>query len=237
MCSTRLRRGTGAGLQRVLHHLRRHAGGRRTLARIAKEFLEAIRAAPPVDGVYFSHARRDGGRRESTIPKAICSRRRARFSARRVPIVVSLDLHGILTDRMLEHSDAIVAYHTYPHVDFFETGQRAARLLLRIMAGEVKPVTARGDDPGAGARRRTDHRDRLVRRAFATGAGDRERARADSPRACSSAIRSPMCRTCGPTAFVVTDDDPARAEREAIRIGGELLGAPREDAGAADEPR
>ena len=39
---------------------------------------------------------------------------------------MSLDLHGILTDRMVEHSDAIVAYHTYPHVDFFETGQRAA---------------------------------------------------------------------------------------------------------------
>ena len=60
----------------------------------------------------------------------------------RVPIVVSLDLHGILTDRMLEHADAVVVYHTYPHVDFFETGERAARLLLRIVAGEVKPVTA-----------------------------------------------------------------------------------------------
>ncbi len=35
-----------------------------------------------------------------------------------VPIVVSLDLHGILTDRMVEHSDAIVAYHTYPTLIF-----------------------------------------------------------------------------------------------------------------------
>ena len=60
-----------------------------------------------------------------------------------IPVVVSLDLHGILTDKMLEHSDAIVAYHTYPHVDFFETGQRAAQLLLTIMSGNVKPVTAK----------------------------------------------------------------------------------------------
>ena len=60
-----------------------------------------------------------------------------------VPIVASFDLHGILTDRMLQHADAIVVYHTYPHVDFFETGQRAARLLLQILSGQARPVTAR----------------------------------------------------------------------------------------------
>lgn len=60
-----------------------------------------------------------------------------------IPFVVSLDIHGILTDRMLQHSDAIVAYHTYPHVDFFETGARAANLLLKIVTGHVGPVTAR----------------------------------------------------------------------------------------------
>jgi microcystin degradation protein MlrC len=60
-----------------------------------------------------------------------------------IPIVASFDLHGILTDRMLQHADAIVVYHTYPHVDFFETGQRAARLLLRLLRKEIRPVTAR----------------------------------------------------------------------------------------------
>ena len=44
---------------------------------------------------------------------------------------------------MLEHSDAVVAYHTYPHVDFFETGERAATLLLKILMGQIRPVTAR----------------------------------------------------------------------------------------------
>jgi len=54
--------------------------------------------------------------------------------------VVSLDLHGILTDRMLRHSAAIVVYHTYPHVDFFQTGERAARLLLKILEGDARPM-------------------------------------------------------------------------------------------------
>jgi len=60
-----------------------------------------------------------------------------------IPLVVSLDLHGILTDRMITHSDAIVLYHTYPHVDMGSTGKRATRLLLQILRDEVNPVTAR----------------------------------------------------------------------------------------------
>ncbi len=60
-----------------------------------------------------------------------------------IPLVVSLDLHGILTDRMLTASDAIVLYHTYPHIDMGSTGKRAAGLLLQILRGEVNPVMAR----------------------------------------------------------------------------------------------
>jgi microcystin degradation protein MlrC len=41
---------------------------------------------------------------------------------------------------MVEHATAIAGYHTYPHVDLYETGCKAARLLLRILAGEVSPA-------------------------------------------------------------------------------------------------
>ena len=111
-------------------------------ARIAKEFLEALREAPPVEGVYFSMHGAMGAEGEDD-PEGYLLQEARRILGERVPIVVSLDLHGILTDRMLRHADVIVAYHTYPHVDFFETGERAAKLLLRIMSGKVKPVTAR----------------------------------------------------------------------------------------------
>ena len=60
-----------------------------------------------------------------------------------IPIVTSMDLHGIVTDRMLKHSDAIVVYHTYPHVDQKETGERSARLLMRLLREQLKPVTVR----------------------------------------------------------------------------------------------
>ncbi len=109
--------------------------------RIASEFLDSIRAAPPVDGVYFCmHGAMAS--QDETDPEGWLLAETRKILGEDIPIVVSLDLHGILTERMIRHSDAIVAYHTYPHVDFFETGQRAARLLLRILAGEARPVTA-----------------------------------------------------------------------------------------------
>ncbi|MAT10105.1 MAG: microcystin degradation protein MlrC, partial [Rhodopirellula sp.] len=39
-----------------------------------------------------------------------------------VPLVASIDLHAVLTDRMLELIDIVVPFHTYPHVDQYETG-------------------------------------------------------------------------------------------------------------------
>lgn len=45
-------------------------------------------------------------------------------------MVLSLDLHANVTRRMLTLADGITAYRTMPHRDFYETGQRAARLVL-----------------------------------------------------------------------------------------------------------
>jgi microcystin degradation protein MlrC len=58
------------------------------------------------------------------------------------PIVMTLDLHANITRRMVALADAIVGYHTYPHVDMFEVGQKAARLMLRILRGAVRPRMA-----------------------------------------------------------------------------------------------
>ncbi|WP_109482053.1 M81 family metallopeptidase, partial [Paraburkholderia sp. C35] len=56
-----------------------------------------------------------------------------------MPLVVSLDLHANVTDRMLQLADAIVAYRTYPHVDMAETGARAAALLDSLIR-DARPL-------------------------------------------------------------------------------------------------
>jgi microcystin degradation protein MlrC len=59
----------------------------------------------------------------------------------RLPIAISFDMHCHLTDQKLEAADAIVGYHTHPHVDFADTGARAMRILARTLRGEARPVT------------------------------------------------------------------------------------------------
>ena len=111
-------------------------------ARIASEFLEGLADAGRVDGAYFSLHGAMAAEGEDDPEGYLLSESR-KILGDDVPIVVSLDLHAVLTDRMLECSDAIVAYHTYPHVDFKQTGARAARLLLAILSDAARPVTAR----------------------------------------------------------------------------------------------
>lgn len=185
-------------------------------ARIASEFLEAIRSAPPVDGVYFCMH----GAMASEVeldPEGWLLAETRKILGENIPIVISLDLHGILTDRMVEHSDAIVAYHTYPHVDFFETGQRAARLLLKIVAGEVKPVTAKVNVPALVRGDELITASGAIRHAVNVAKEIEQ-----SPGGLSAAMMWGNPFTDVPAlssyAFVVTDNDPAGAEREALRI-------------------
>lgn len=184
--------------------------------RIAAEFLDSLRQAPPVDGVYFCMHGAMASERELD-PEGWLLAETRKILGERIPIVVSLDLHGILTDRMLEHSDAIVAYHTYPHVDFFETGQRAARLLLRIMDGEVRPVTAKVAIPALvrGDELITEtglfgHSIRLAQRAEGGARGLSAGIFIGNPFTDVPALQS--------NAFVVTDDDAELAGREALKI-------------------
>lgn len=61
----------------------------------------------------------------------------------RPQFAMSLDLHGILTTRMLAACPAMTALRTYPHTDFADAGARAARLLVRQIREGLRPVAAR----------------------------------------------------------------------------------------------
>ncbi len=115
-------------------------------ARIADAWTAAIRAAGPVDAAYFALHGATAAEGEDD-PEGRLLEIAREILGETIPFVASFDLHGVLTDRMLTHCDAITVYHTYPHVDFKETGSRAATLLLKLLAGEIRPVMAKVEIP------------------------------------------------------------------------------------------
>ena len=184
-------------------------------ARLADEFLDAARTAGPLDGIYFSLHGALASENEFD-PEGYLLAETRKIVGERIPIVVSLDLHGILTDRILQHSDAVAVYHTYPHVDFYETGERAARLLVRLLAGEIEPVLVRVPIPalvrGYELITETGMFGRCVRRAAAGGLSGGMfigNPFTDVPELCSNV-------------FVTADGDSAQAEREALSIAQEF---------------
>ncbi len=114
---------------------------------LAAEYVQALEAhRGTVDAVYF-HVHGAMGCTQELDPEGYLLGEMRRVLGEEVPIVISLDLHGILTERMLRHVNALAIYHTYPHVDMADTGRRAAELLLRILDEDLKPVIARAVVP------------------------------------------------------------------------------------------
>jgi microcystin degradation protein MlrC len=67
---------------------------------------------------------------------------RIRHGNPNIPIGISLDLHANVTEQMVSHCDVIAGYNTYPHIDMYETGVRAASTFIKFLRGEVNPIIA-----------------------------------------------------------------------------------------------
>lgn len=59
-----------------------------------------------------------------------------------IPIAVALDLHGNVTQKMVDNADILVGFKTYPHIDMYETGLLAGKILLDKLNGASNAVTA-----------------------------------------------------------------------------------------------
>ena len=113
----------------------------RDLDRLLAEIEAAVRAQTNLDAAYLClHGAMAGVDEDDPEGRLLEG---VRTSLGDIPLVVSVDLHCVLTDRMIRHADIVVPYHTYPHTDHYETGQRAARNLLRLLDGKTVPVVAR----------------------------------------------------------------------------------------------
>jgi microcystin degradation protein MlrC len=113
---------------------------RAAFAHVRDALLEALAAARPLDGVLLAlHGAmvlEDAPDGEGELLAAV-----RQAVGPDVWLVATLDLHATITPRMVQEADALIGYDTYPHIDLYETGAKAAALLLRAVRGEVHPVT------------------------------------------------------------------------------------------------
>lgn len=190
-------------------------------ARLSKQVLAAVAAQiDEADAVYaclHGAMAADG----ELDPEGYLLTEIRRMAGPNTPIVISLDLHGILTDRMLKQIDGLTLYHTYPHVDFGDTGVRAAKLLLKIADEGVKPLMARVVIPAL------VRGDELVTATGCYGDMIRECQRIERDGTALAAgimIGNPFTdvpELCSQV-IVSTNGDRATAEREAIRLAEEF---------------
>lgn len=102
------------------------------------DLLSRLEAALPLDGVYLAmhgamHV--DGmWDAEGDWIKAVRD-----LVGPEVPISVSYDLHGNVSQRIIDQIDMFAAYRTAPHIDVAETMGRAWEMLLRCLRSGERP--------------------------------------------------------------------------------------------------
>lgn len=64
-----------------------------------------------------------------------------------VPIGMTLDMHANLSHMMVDYADIVTVYQTNPHIDASEQALLCARLIARLVRGEIKPHMALVDPP------------------------------------------------------------------------------------------
>ncbi len=122
-------------------HARTIPGGpveRATYDRFKAEFLERLAAALPIDGLYLAM---HGAMKVDGLDDCEgdwCAAARAVVGPD-CPIAASYDLHGNVSQRVIDAIDMFSAYRTAPHIDVTETKQRALAMLDRRLRGEIDP--------------------------------------------------------------------------------------------------
>jgi microcystin degradation protein MlrC len=193
-----------------------------TFAWLRQELIDALRAQLPVDAVLLAlHGAlvADG---TPDVEGAVLEAMREVIGPA-VPLVATLDLHANITARMVRSADALVLYHTAPHLDVFETGQRGAAVLRRILVEGARPVTAFVKVPLVVPAERANTQDPTsVSHAFCRRLRELE---AD-PRILAAGLATVQpwldIPEFGSAVVVVTDGDAERASREAADLAASL---------------
>lgn len=127
-----------------LLHARAVPGGplaRATYEGFKAEFLERLKATLPIDGLYLAmHGAMNVEGMDDAEGDWISAARAV--VGPDVPVAASYDLHGNVTQKIIDQLDIFAGYRTAPHIDVRETMVRAWSMLVRALKTGEKPGVA-----------------------------------------------------------------------------------------------
>jgi microcystin degradation protein MlrC len=193
-----------------------------TFAAVLAAMMRSLDQAGKVDGVLLSLHGALLAANEPDVSGHVLDALRRRIGPD-VPLVATLDLHANVTPRMVQAADALVLYHTTPHIDVLPTGRRAVGVLRRILVDGVRPVTAFQKLPMVSPVERANTQD-----PASTSFGLREKLQAweADARVLTAGLATVQpwldIPLLGNTVIVTTAGDPAAAASRCAELAGEI---------------
>ena len=105
---------------------------------LTDRFFAGIDAGQPIDGFCLALHGAGVSEEEPDVEGAILEEIRRRFGFD-IPIVVTLDPHANITRKMIESKALLFPSKLYPHTDTYETGERAAQLMMDLLDQKISP--------------------------------------------------------------------------------------------------
>jgi microcystin degradation protein MlrC len=114
--------------------------------RFVSKMISELKASGPYDGVYMSlHGAM--GVRDVAKPEAEMARRIREVVGPRAVIGGTFDPHGNEDADYLRYANLAFCVKYYPHYDGYLQGERCARIMIRAIRGDYKPVSATRKPP------------------------------------------------------------------------------------------
>ena len=153
-----------------LLHARAVPGGpvsRAAYEAFKSEFLALLKAASPVDGLYLAmHGAMNVEGMDDAEGDWISAARAV--VGPDVVVAASYDLHGNVSQKIIDQLDIFAGYRTAPHIDVRETMVRAWSMLVDALKSGTRPGVAwlrcRFSGLASAHRRKTSRRRRFMRR-------------------------------------------------------------------------
>ncbi len=187
---------------------------------ITAEMISGLRAGGKLDGLLLAL---HGAMVAESHPHADAEtvRRIREAAGPGFPIVVTHDFHANIAPELVERSTALLTYKTNPHVDQRERGVKAASIAARIARGEIRPAQAIAKPPMLYNIRFQNTSLEPLRPIT-----EETRRMETNPRILAASVTGGYqyadVPQVGPSAVIVTDDDPELARSEAQRLSDML---------------